>query len=490
MKRHLLLLFLILLVGFFFRTYQIVEQYEFGHDGDLYSWIVKDIVVNGHFRLIGQITSAPGIFIGPAFYYLLVPFFLMTNMDPIGALIPTVLIGLTTIFSLYFIISKLFSKEAGLISAFLYAVLISTVNFDRWVVPTITASLWTIWYLYTILMIVRGKFSVIPLLGILIGLIWHVHIALLPTLIAIPAAVFLSKKFPTKKQIIFFLIFLLITSLPFLLFEARHNFSQINALVENFSSSHQGGSGISKSVNVLSMISKNVNTLFLSPQSLPENIRPIFSLLLIFTIFFIPFKGGFISKKEIATLAIWMLGVIGFFSVSSTLISEYYFHNINIIFLLLTSLTIYLIFKQSKIGKILILSILAIILFKNLYAHINTYIYHKGYLEKKAVVDFIKTDSLEKGFPCIGVSYITAPGENVGFRYFFYLSQLNMIHPSLEVPVYNIFIPEEFSNSDERKIFGHIGVTAPTFIPKDEVIKKSCEAPNSNLSDPVLGYVE
>ena len=66
-RSHLLILALILVIGLFFRSYQLTERFEFAHDGDLYSWIVKDIVVNHHFRLIGQLTSAPGIFIGGLF---------------------------------------------------------------------------------------------------------------------------------------------------------------------------------------------------------------------------------------------------------------------------------------------------------------------------------------------------------------------------------------------------------------------------------------
>src|SRR3989338_6869626 len=160
-KLHFLILSLILSIGLFFRTYQIIERFEFAHDGDLYSWIVKDIVVNHHFRLIGQLTSAPGIFIGGLFYYLLIPFFLLSNMDPIGTTSFAIIIGLTTIFSLYFVLSKLFKTEVGLIAAFLYATLITTVNADRWIVPTVTTNLWVIWYLYSILKIARGDYRVL-----------------------------------------------------------------------------------------------------------------------------------------------------------------------------------------------------------------------------------------------------------------------------------------------------------------------------------------
>ena len=105
------LLIFILLIPLFFRSYQIIDRYDFAHDADLFSWIVKDIVINHHYRLIGQLTSADGIYIGPLFYYLLIPFFIITKMDPIGAVIPITILGVLTVLSYYIVFSKLFNKQ-------------------------------------------------------------------------------------------------------------------------------------------------------------------------------------------------------------------------------------------------------------------------------------------------------------------------------------------------------------------------------------------
>src|SRR3989344_1725053 len=80
LKKHWVLV-VILAIGLFLRTYDIVDRYEFAHDGDLFSWIVKDIVVDKHLRLIGQLTTAPGIFIGPLFYYSLIQFFILFSQN-------------------------------------------------------------------------------------------------------------------------------------------------------------------------------------------------------------------------------------------------------------------------------------------------------------------------------------------------------------------------------------------------------------------------
>lgn len=489
MKKSYLLLIAILLIGLFFRTYNVINRFDLAMDGDLASWIVKDIVVNKHFRLVGQQTTAPGIFIGPLYYYLITPFYLLVKMDPIGSIIPITIIAVLTILSYYIVFSKLFNTKVGLISSFLYSVLLSNVQFDRWVAPTTPSNIWVIWYFYTIINITRGNYSILPLLAALIGLIWHIHIALAPTLIAIPVAMFLSKKLPSKKQVIKFFLILFIALLPLIVFEVRHNFQQTFSLISNFTSKNTALSGIYKFNLVYEMITKNINTLFFMPQSfkfLPNNYFLV-PLVLLSGLFLL--KSKLLSVKEIIPLYIWSLGVIIFFGLSSSPISEYYFYNIEIIFLSFVSLFLYLLYNFKLFGKALVIVILGFLLLKNAYFLITSGYYNKGYLEKKALVDYIFNDAKNKNFPCVGINYITTPGENVGFRYLFYLKQQYTIAPSSDVPVYNIVIPDELS-SEVRQKFGHIGLIPPTNIPNEKTINKSCQSPNSNLTDSMPMYVE
>lgn len=488
MKRHYFFLLATLLISLFFRCYQAVERFRFGHDAELFSWIVKDIVVNQHPRLIGQLTSAEGIFIGPLFYYLLAPFFLLFKMDPVGAIAPITIIGLLTTFSYYFVFSKLFDKRIGLIAAFLQAILLPWVSSDRWVVPSTPTNIWVIWYFYTLIQITRGNFSVLPLLGILIGLIWHIHIALLPALLAIPFAFLASKKIPKISKLPWFFITLLITSLPLIIFETRHGFIQFNALISNFTTSHGGGTGGEKLIYIFNLVIKNINNLFIAPYSLPAILKPIF-VLSILSLAFILLKRKILTIKEITPLIALLTGVIGFFTLTSSLVSEYYIYSIEIIFVALISLTLGLLSK-NKPGMIIVILILGSLFTKNLYHFLTDYIYKKDYQERKAVVEFITTDAKQRGFPCIGISYITHPGENTGFRYFFYLKKQHLIHPSKDIPVYNIVIPDELSLKEVTQKFEHIGVIPPTSIPPKETIEKSCQTPNTNLTDPMFGYVE
>lgn len=483
------ILILILALGIFLRTYRIYERFEFGHDGDLSSWIVKDIVINGHPRLIGQLTSAEGIFVGPLFYYLLIPFFLLTNMDPVGVTLLGVIIGALTIISYYFVLSKLFNKISGLTAAFLHAVSIGATGFDRWIVPTLPVKLWAIWYLYSLIKLARGNFSHLPFLGILVGLIWNIHIALYPALLAIPAAILVSRKLPAVRQLVFFILSAAATSLPLMIFEYRHNFIQTVSLINNFTVNRAGETGFAKLMHILNMLSLNNNLFFFLANPLSPPFRlPVFLMILLSALLLV--KLNILKAKEVIVLFIWFAAIILFYTLTSTPISEYYFANLEIITVSIASLLIAVSIKSSPLGKFLIILLSAVILLKNISFYTSYTPYELGYKERKETVDYITADARSKGFSCIGLTYITKPGENVGFRYFFYLKNQHLVHPSLDIPVYNIVIPDELSLGEVKQKFGHIGVIPPTNIPSKEIIQKTCEGENTNLTDSMFGYVD
>ncbi|MDP2632357.1 MAG: glycosyltransferase family 39 protein, partial [Candidatus Curtissbacteria bacterium] len=220
------ILLVILALGLFFRIYNFESLYTFDHDQDLSAWIVRDIIVNHHPRLIGQLTSIDSVFIGPLYYYVLAFFFAIFKMNPLSAHIPATLIGLATIASIYFVFSKLFTKTTGLVGAFFYATSISLVTLDRWIVPTLPTVLWSVWLLHVVLNLLKGNFKVLPIAGLLIGLIWHIHVGLLPLVFLIPAAILMSGKRPKFSKLIIPAIIIIFLSLPIIVFETRHNFMQ------------------------------------------------------------------------------------------------------------------------------------------------------------------------------------------------------------------------------------------------------------------------
>lgn len=483
-----ILLFLILAIALFFRTYQIVDRFEFAHDSDLYSWIVKDVVVNHHLRLIGQLTSADGIFIGPFFYYMLVPFFMIFKMDPVGALVPITILGLATVFSYYWVFSRLFKREVGLIIAFLQSVLIIPVYFDRAVIPTTPTSIWMIWYFYAVISLVRGNYKAWPLLGLLSGLVWEIHIALAPAFLALPVALILSKKWPSIKQLVLAAGVFLVTSTPLILFELKHHFSQTLSFMHDFSSNHGGGAGMDKMYQLFTKLGSNIDRLFFYPQTLPFN--HFLTAVFIFLSALILIKKKLLSFKELIVLFSWIFGVIVFFTISSSLVSEYYLANVEVIFMAIVALWIFWAWQLSKTASKVVLVLLVLLLVKNIYFFVTDDIYKKGYNERKAVADYIAKDSRSKGFPCVAVSYITKPGENVGYRYFFWLDNLHVNQSKSGSPDYTIVFPIEMAPENQTFRIEHMGVIPPQTIPDKKTLDYTCSGANSNLTDPMFGYTE
>jgi 4-amino-4-deoxy-L-arabinose transferase-like glycosyltransferase len=193
----------------------------YGHDQDLAGWIIKDIVVNNHWRLIGQETSSQGLFIGPLYYYLEIPFYWLTHMDPKGALLLSFLLGGFAIYSFYYVFTKIFNKNVGLIASLIYSLSLVIVFTDREVAPTMPVMLWSVWFFYAIYRLLKGDQKQYILFGILLGLVWHLNLGLIVlTPLIILAQIFSRKKLDFKK-IFLGLVPLVILVSPFIVFSVH-----------------------------------------------------------------------------------------------------------------------------------------------------------------------------------------------------------------------------------------------------------------------------
>lgn len=474
------ILIIILLIGLFFRIYNLGELYPFAHDQDLYSWIVKDMLVDHKIRLIGQVTSIEGIFIGPLFYYLLIPFFAIFKLDPIGATVPAVIIGLLTIYSIYFVFSRFFGKTVGLIGAFIYSVSFGTVMFDRWVVPTQPTMLWSIWYLFVVFSLAKGNFKVLPILGILAGLVWHIHIGLIPPLIVAPIALILSGRKIKLTQVIVPLLLFLGLMLPFFIFEARHDFLQVHAALSLFGLDSEQTDKLFRLGKIINSTAMVMIKFFVNMFDI--NIKLGLAILTLFFIF-ISFKK-LLSKKYLILIITWFLSVALAQLFSKKGISEYYFANLAIFSVLIFSLTMSSFFYKP-FTKVLCLIFLTVIFFLNLNNFLQIPVSGTNYLNKKTAVQLISADAKKHNYPCVSINYITDLGNNVGFRYLFWFNNLHIINPGKEAPIYNIVMPWNYAYKEVNMVTGRIGIILPK--QKKFTDEKVCNDPKNQLL-PLLGF--
>lgn len=491
------LLIFLLLGAFFLRMYNFQELFYYSHDNDLAGWFIKDILVNHHPRLIGQETSTKGIFIGPLFYYLQIPFYLLTGLDPIGGTILVALLGTFTVWSIYFVFSKIWDRTTGYVGSFIYAVSFYTILVDREVVPTMPVMLWTVWFLYSLWLLLKDRQKhAFPLLGILLGLIWHLNFALVLVLPLILVAFLLKGKRQIADQVrndrvfdvksfCIGIIFCFILSIPLIAFEFRHGFQQTHSLITSLTTDQQDVvEGSDKWIRTFHLASKDVaGIVWGSLFPIPFEYIHVFILILFL---FLTWRK-YITGKLAIVFGLWILLFHAFFSLYSKILSEYYLNGMIIVYIAILAIAIAHLIQSKRyryIGFILLV-VFAII---NMYRFFSIPINKNGYLYRKAVIAEIKRDSTEKGFPCASISYITAPGDNLGYRYFIWRSELTTKPISNEVPVYTIVFPLKQIFKEDRS-FGAIGLIYPEYSKyNSDSVKESCEGEDWNLVEPMFGF--
>ncbi|MBI2018472.1 glycosyltransferase family 39 protein [Candidatus Daviesbacteria bacterium] len=463
-----LALLLIVFLGLFFRVYKLEIFYPWGHDQDLFAWIAKDIVINHHFRLIGQETSITGVFIGPIFYYLISLSFAIFNMNPLSAAVVTIIISLFTIFSIYWVFKKFFGQSVGILGSFLYAISPGAVFLDRWVVPTQPTMLWTIWFLYVLLSTLTGNFKIVIPLAILVGLIWHIHIAFIPLLVLLPVAFWLSGrklqdlKFNLKSMSITILILVFFLA-PFFAFELRHGFQQIKGIIRASYQKADNLEGTSRLGKVFESGGRSLAGAFVlsgPATNLDSGIATALPLLLFGAILYL-WSIKILKKEQAVLFMVWFVIVFLGQYFSKRIITEYYFNNLFILLFLILALVLN---KLNSLSKMVPVSLLMII-----YLLTVTVWFIKrdddqgGFFYKRKAFEYIQAHSASKNYPCVAINFIESkPGGGSGSRYLYWYYKLPVIAAGSYTAVYNIVNPWTISKDEVKVRFGSLGVIIPS----------------------------
>lgn len=228
---------------FFLRFYLIEQRTVFNWDQARDAQTVSQIL-SGKLTLIGPRVLGPDkFFLGPYFYYLLTPFYLVTQGSPVAMVWFLVCYNIVFVVLLWLIVKKLFSSKTALFALILWAVNPSFVKNDiiSWnpvLVPLIVISVWYWCYLA----LKKSKFIWL-LLGFTLGLGVNFHFQIIFLIPFIILFFWLNKKVVNLKKIFLSVIGFCASLLPLLLFDFRHNFLN-SKLFMKFFATGQGSKNI------------------------------------------------------------------------------------------------------------------------------------------------------------------------------------------------------------------------------------------------------
>lgn len=242
-----ILLLVILCVSAFMRLYKISEYMTFLGDEGRDALVAKEII-EGNLTLLGPRASAGDFFLGPIYYYMIAPFLAIFNYDPVGPAILVALIGVATVFLVYFFTQRFFGKKAGFAAAILYSLSPIVISFSRssWnpnPVPFFTLLL--IFFLYY--SVKKNNIKLSLFVGFILGILLQLHyiavfIGIIIFIFILVGNLLNDKKNVLKKYLFQYLsIFIgfIVGLSPFLLFELRHGFPNIKTIfgfifIDNF----------------------------------------------------------------------------------------------------------------------------------------------------------------------------------------------------------------------------------------------------------------
>jgi len=235
LQRHksILLLGIILLIAAFFRFYRINEYMTFLGDEGRDVLVVKRMIVDHKFTLLGPITSVGSMYLGPIYYYFMLPFLFIFRLNPVGPAIGIALLALATTYLIYRTGKEFFTEEVGLFASFLYSISPLTITYGRSSWNPNAVPFFAMLLIYSLLNIVIKKKNLwYAVYGLGLGVILQLHyISVIFIPIFVAAMVVYKQKISLKNILMAFLGFIISFS-PFLIFELRHDFTNTITLLK------------------------------------------------------------------------------------------------------------------------------------------------------------------------------------------------------------------------------------------------------------------
>jgi len=237
-KKEAIFIILLLIIGGFLRLYRFRQTMQFFGDQGRDAIIAKQILIDHNLTLIGPVTSVGNMYLGPFYYYFMVPWLALTYPNPIGPAIAVAIISILTIPLLYFITKKILDQPSAIIASIFYTFSSTVTASARFSWNPNLAPLFGLLIIYSLyyLLVKKktvGVFWTLLFFGILIQL-HYLTVLIFPTIIL---NVFLSfKQSQNRIQIIkhtlFGMLVFFILSLPLILFDIRHDLINYQALKE------------------------------------------------------------------------------------------------------------------------------------------------------------------------------------------------------------------------------------------------------------------
>jgi len=358
MKTKLYFLFasIILCLSLFLRLYKIDNRAPFDWDQNRDYQAIASIA-SGKLTMIGPVAKGEGgFFLGPLYYYLATPAYLLSDGSPLALPYTSVIIDILTLAAILFLLPRVWSRSGALVLAVIwtlswYAIENSRISWNVSLVP-----LWTLLMFYLLSLKSSLSYLTSLSLGVVTGLSWHIHTALIP-LSPLILVFFPQKIFSSVKNLALIVLGYFIAVLPLVVFDLRHAGLERNLIWQYFTAKAiVTPPWIMVVDSVISRFGKNIVAIFTGTSDLHFTWGALAILISLLSLFRRSWLARLASLFVLLNLLLVVyLRELGF--------PEYYLAVANLSFLILL---LDWLLSFGKIGKVATLILLLIFAFNNL----------------------------------------------------------------------------------------------------------------------------
>lgn len=441
MKRFLKLflpflpILIILVVASYLRLYRISDYMTFLGDEGRDVLIVKRMIVDHKWTLLGPTASVGGFFMGPIYYYFMLPFLWAWNLNPVGPAVMVALFGIATVLLVYIVGKQWFSKPVALIASLLYALSPIVIAYSRSSWNPNIVPFFALLSMYLLgKAIVTKQFKLLFWVGLCAGIGVQLHYTYLFLVLAQGVLVAVQYRKLKAVDIVYLVLGFCLGFSPFLAFELRHGFTNSRAILEFVFTGKDTGFQLNQFIGNIQDVTLRLFGRFL--LRIPEagalgNMAPMVrepwkigqALLAIGGIVALITYGIRAKKRQNSSLVntfvlliCWCIVPLFFFGVYKKNIYDYYFGIFFPIPFYLTAILIFDVMNIRYVGKIIgILAIVGLSLFN---WGGRPFIYEPN--RQLSQVELISRTVLEKADARpFNFALITGGNSDHAYRYFF-----------------------------------------------------------------------
>jgi 4-amino-4-deoxy-L-arabinose transferase-like glycosyltransferase len=432
-------LILILIIGAFCRLYNIAGYMTFLGDEGRDVIIVKRLLTEGHPPLIGPGTSIGGMYLGPLYYYMMAPALFLAAFSPIGPAVEVAILGIITIWFVWYTGKEWFGKTAGIIAAGFYAISPTIIIFSRssWnpnIMPFFSLlSIYSIWRVWK-----KHEFKWFLVLGIAFAFVLQSHY--LGTLLAPTIGVFwlstligIWKDKTVRTRFVRYSVFavLLFAALmsPLLFFDMRHDWMNSKAFYK-FLTVRQETVSIRPwtAIPKIPALFVQINTSLIGGMNaLAAKVSSAFILIGVIFIFIKNYQKKNWSKipAQYVLLTLWMLFALIGFGIYKQNIYDHYFGFVFVVPYLLIAAFISKLLSSNKLMKLLGIVMTGYLLVVNLISNPLRFQPNNQLARSIHVTEKILKEDSDKPF---NLAVLAERNYEDGYRYFLELSGATVLH--------------------------------------------------------------